>query len=84
MNPKTVVIIAALSVLAIIVVGVAFSGLANAQLIGNNTANPQNQANGYYQNNQNCNNTTCQNQGNNCGAQQTYGCGGGCGSGCSR
>jgi hypothetical protein len=83
MNTKTIVIIAALSLLAIIVVGVASSQLANAQVIGNNTANPQNQANGYCQNNQYCNNATCQNKGN-CGAQQIYGCGGGCGSGCSR
>jgi hypothetical protein len=84
MESKTL-IIAALSLLAIIVVGVAFSGLANAQINGNNTANQQGQGNnGYCQNNQNCINATCQNYGNNAGAQQTNGCRGGCGCGCSR
>jgi hypothetical protein len=85
MESKTLIIVAALSLLAIIVVGVAFSGLANAQVNANNTTNPQGQGNnGYCQNSQNCINATCQNSGNQCGAQQTNGYRGGCGCGCSR
>jgi hypothetical protein len=85
MESKTLIIVAALSLLAIVVVGVAFSGLANAQVNGNNTTNPQSQVNdGYCQNNQNSSNANCQNYGNNDDTQQTNGCRGGCGCGCSR
>jgi hypothetical protein len=79
MNSKTLIIASALSLLAIIAVGVAFSGLVNAQVTTPNAANPQGQTNGY------CQNATNQNTGAHCAAQGTNinNCGG-CGCGCRR